>query len=190
MCSRVKIHTRKRGFVTFLSIGLVVLLIVTSCRQRSPLYPSYEDLIKHGFYVYSLPEAETQERQWKEVISIWGYRFHCQFNEAPNNLYVRYVDAQDQVKIELIMGPWSEVWDWTQKTTEVQLNTTIAKTGNAIFYNITADYVALLFEDQFGTQVQIWSNYPITETLAMIQQLEYIGPTSDTMHNPWDCSRR
>lgn len=190
MPASVGVYMGTHRTVILVKIWIVVLLMLTGCAKERPLHPSYEELIKNGFYVYVLPEAEMQRRQWEEIISIWGYRFHCQSNEAPNNLYVRYVDEYAQVEVDLIIGPWSDVWDWNQNTTEVLLDTTIAKKKRAVFYNRTDGSTALMFEDQFGIRVQVWSSYPITQTLEIVQQLEYIGPPSDTVSNPWDCRNR
>jgi hypothetical protein len=190
MQGRAEVHTETHRTVTWLKAWIIVLLMLIGCAKERPLHPSYTELIKNQFYVYVLPETEVQRRQWEEIISIWGYRFHCQSNEAPNNLYVRYVDEYAQVGVDLIIGPWSDVWDWSQDTTEVPLDTTIAKEKRAVFYARTDGSTALMFEDQFGIQVQVRSRYPITETLEIVQQLEYIGPPSDMVSNPWDCRNR
>ncbi len=183
-----KTHAGCTNAAKLIGICLVILIVLVACSGKRPLHPNYEDLIKNGFYVYVLPETEVQQRKWEEVTNIWGYDFHCRHNDAPNNLYVEYVDKLDQTKMKLIIGPWSEIWDWSKETDEILLDTELATEGKAVFYNRSNNSVALMFEDQFGIRVQIWSNFTITETIGLVNELDYIGPPPDIVDNPWDCS--
>ena len=173
------------------SVGMCVLTLIVlgGCSQTQPIHPSYESLTEHGFYVYVLPKAELQQREWQETVSIWRYDFHCQYDDAPNNLHIIYIDKASQMELELIVGHWSEVWDWNKETIIVPLNTNLAPDGSAAFYRTSDASVALMFEDQFGIQVQVWSDFAITETIELVNQLEYIGPSPDTITDPWDNCR-
>jgi hypothetical protein len=178
-----------KTFAKFAGMCLLTLIVLCGCSQTQPLHPSYESLAEQGFYVYALPKAKLQQREWKETVSIWGYDFHCQYNDAPNNLHTTYKDKADQIKLELIIGHWSEVWDWNKETIRVPVNTNLVPDGNATFYYRSDASVALRFEDQFGIQVQVWSDFAITETIELVNQLEYIGPSPDTIIDPWDNCR-
>jgi hypothetical protein len=177
------------NFARFAGMCVLTLIVLGGCYPKHPLHPSYESLAEHGFYVYVLPKAELQQREWQETVRIWRYDFHCRYDDAQNNLRIMYRDKADQMEFELIIGHWSEVWDWTQETTLVPLNTNLAPDGSADFYPTSDASVALMFEDQFGIQVQVWSEFAITETIELVNQLEYIGPSPDTITDPWDNCR-
>lgn len=166
-------------------IGLLILIVLTGCAKTQPIYPSYDDLIQHRFYAYVLPDAETQQRGWNEAISIWDYDFHCQYYEDANNLYIVYKDEAGHTKLKLVIGHGSEAWDRRRQTTEVPLSTRWAAKGKAIFYDTSDGTVAMMFEDVVGIPVQVWSDFAITETVSLVNELEYVGPSLETMTDPW-----
>lgn len=175
-------------------VGLMVIesfaiAVLAGCARTRPIYPSYTDLVQHKFYAYILPETETQQRQWREVISIWAHDFHCQYSDASNNLHIAYKDQSNQTKLELVIGHWNEVWDRKQKTTEVSLTTRWAVDGKAVFYHGANDSVAMKFDDPVGIPVQVWSDLSVIESVKLVDELEYVGPPLESRTDPWDNCR-
>ena len=174
-----------------LRLVTVALLAVTGCSKPHPLNPTYEELVHRGFYIYVLPSNEVAARKWQETVSIWSWDRHCsgvELSETANPIRVVYTGESDQPELRLTIGPWSMAWDHRQSTTAIQLNTEWARTGSARYY-VVEGYLNLAFEDRFGIPVRIGSRHPVTEVVHLINQLEYIGPPSETVGNPWDYAR-
>ena len=175
-----------------LVLVVTMFIVTTGCTGEShPLNPTFEELMQRGFYVYVLPKSEMEKRGWSQTVSIWSWDRHCtgvEPSETSNPIYVRYEGQQEQPGFALAIGPWDMTWDHREPTTEVEIDTQWAANGRAVYY-IIEDYAHIRFEDRFGIPVQVGSRLPITEMVQLINQLEYVGPPSDAVGDPWDCSR-
>ncbi len=160
-----------------------------------PLHPSYASLKAHGFYVFVLPQSEIERRGWKQWVRLWSWDIHCGLlrGDTTNPLVVYYTDQLAKKVFEIWHGPWGIVWNYGLPTVQSQVESHLAwnTTGTLTYYTQTrADGSSrhlYRFEDMAGYPVEISSQLSITETLELIEQLEYVGPPSETVRDPWDC---
>jgi len=185
-----------KGFV-----ALTVVILLVGCSQPSPLHPSYNDLKLEGFYIYALPENEVSRQGWEQEIMISSFDRHCKgltATEQHNPLYVYYLDPLDkdlprQPIFSIEIGPWSPPWGtagpWASEI-ELQSKWVDGKVGQYLegTPSTNGTFVGMKFTDTFGFPVYVGSWLSLTKTVALINQLEYVGPPPDTVVNPWDCS--
>lgn len=173
-------------------VYITALAWTVGCSPTHPLYPTYEELTRRGFYIYVLPESEVEQRGWLQTVSIWSWDRHCkgiELSETFNPISVTYREQEGtRPEFVITIGPWDMAWDYRKPTTEVNLDTPWALDGTAVYYT-NANYIRFKFQDRFGIPVQISSRLSINEIVELINQLEYIGPPPETVTNPWDYSR-
>lgn len=168
----------------------LILAVCTACSQSHPLYPSYEELTRRGFYVYTLPEREIEQRGWSQRIWIWSWDRHCRGIEEVetfNPLAVDYVGSESGLFMRI--GPWTMWWNSRAPAVEVNLGTPWARDGSAL-YLTERDTIYLRFIDRFGVPVLVTSvNLKVDELVYLLNQLEYIGPPPEAVSGPWDPSK-
>jgi len=177
------------------SLGRFIFSSITEAIISRPLHPTYDDLIAHGFYVFVLPEDEVEKRGWKQDIQIWSWNVHCGLlvGDTYNPLQVLYRDTAGERVLDIQLGLWGIVWDYSKPATkvEVDLKSEWSSTGTLIYYTQTTSERLprrlYHFSDMLGLGVEVRSDFPITETIKLIEQLEYIGPGIETLKNPWNC---
>ena len=160
-----------------------------------PLHPTYETLKNRGFYVFVLPEQEINSRGWQQDITLWSWDVHCGVltGDTYNPLRVTYRNGVGNRVFEIQHGPWGMIWDYSQTITKtrVTLESELSSTGSLTYRtrsaqsNITRHLYH--FSDMQGWDVDIASNLSVTETLELIETLEYVGPPIETLNDPWDC---
>lgn len=181
------------------SIALAVVASLVGCSQPSPLHPSYDDLKREGFYVYVLPESVVAQKGWRQEITISSFDRHCRgltAAEQHNPLYVYYLASLDRNVprrpiFSVEVGPWSPPWGTEGPWTEIELRLKWVNGGVGQYLEGTLTngaFVEIRFIDTFGFPVYIDSRLSLTETVSLIDQLEYVGPSPSTVVNPWDCS--
>lgn len=193
MATKVKIKIKCAIWLT--------LIVLVGCTNRPPLYPTYEELKHHGFYVYVLPETITADRQWQQRIHIWSFNRHCKGlgNEADNPLSVSYStlitpdDLRRSVLFRIEMGNpgWAPPYvNPNQKVAMVEIASPLV-IGRVLQYcPDDKTQTTLVFTDAFGVRVYITADFPLTDTIALIQQLEYVGPNTNTLTiSPWSCDQ-
>lgn len=169
------------------SMIVIVMMGIAACSQTQPLAPSYDELSREGFYAYVVPDNLSQQRGWSQSISIWDYTFHCRGDNNENPISVKYRDESGSIVLEVLIGNWTGAWEWSKIRESVRLSTTWSKSSEGEYYITSSQGTpVLMFTDQFGFQVQIWSKYSVVETIDIINQLEYVGPDPATVINPWD----
>lgn len=197
MATRTQIKTQYIIWFMLLSI------ILAGCLNQSPLYPTYEELKNHGFYIYVLPETIVTQKQWQQEIYIWSFDRHCRNlgNEANNPLEVSYYKKDETVSdntprksllsIEMGNSGWVPPYASTNEKGEMIDIVSPFIIGRALhYYPDDKTRSTLMFTDTFGVRVYVTAGFPLTETLAIIQQLEYIGPDTNTLTiSPWVCKK-
>ncbi len=174
---------------------IIILVLATACSSNHPLYPTYEELTRRGFYVYILPQDEVKRRGWSQTISIWSWDKHCkgiEVSETFNPITINYRGPSTQPEFTVTIGPWDMAWDSHKPTIEVRLDTPWTQSSTAIYYK-SGNYLRLRFQDRFGVPVQISSRLSMNEVVWLISRLQYIGPPPEEVTNPWDhskCSER
>jgi hypothetical protein len=174
-------------------IGLVMSEVVEWTRPR-PVHPTYEKLTERGFYVLVLPESEVSERAWKQEVSIYSWDAHCGVlpGDTYNPLTVTYEDVSRSCTFKIQVGLWSIVWDRSQATerNEFFVDSWLNKDGLVIHCGREAEdnfwRNLYHFSDMQGFGVDIQSSLSVSETLDLIEYLEYVGPPLETLGNPWD----
>lgn len=185
-------------------VMLIFCLALTGCSQTSSRI-SYDRLQDEGFYVYVLPEDEVAQRGWEQEIGIWSFDKHCKgltIDETYNPLIVRYTDPiaerpneglPKQSLFEVQLGPWVPPWasggEWVDAELELEF-----VDGGISRYKVWPrsdgeTFLGMRFTDTFEQQVFISSWLSFTETVSLINQLNYVGPPPEQVENPWDCSR-
>lgn len=172
------------NYLRKLTVGfLVTVLFISGCSfTENDRERSYEELKQRGFYVYVLPESETDK---KPSITIASWTKHCQSSvetiEVSNPIIVSY----PEIPISITIGPGGVI-DARVPTKKVELDNPWFK-GDTARYN---EHQVLTFEDKFGIPIQVRTgSLPLTETLRLVNELEYVGPPVETVTNPWDWSK-
>jgi hypothetical protein len=175
-------------------IGNLTFPAITDLFTEKPIHPTYEQLEKRGFYIFVLPEREVQQRQWKQDIIIGSWNVHCGvlLGDTYNPLIIKYTDEKDN-EVFTIQLAWRMTWGISDATTRTQIywESELTDKNQLIHYSRSGEneiYRNLYqFQDMQGYNVDIVSSLPVTETLNLIQQIEYIGPARETLANPWNC---
>lgn len=194
---------RKKSVMAKLrALGIMVLGLFAGCWQSAPLYPSYTELEEAGFYVYVLPEDVATEHGWAQEITIWSFDRHCKgltAVEQSNPLQVFYRSPSDDKEkpqnryaFDVQLGPWSPPrgmkGSWSAVELMVDGSPMVAQ--SRVEESATGDvFVEVYFTDTLGSRVYVSSWLPFTETISLIDQLHYVGPSLDTIVDPWDCTR-
>lgn len=173
------------------AICAVLVALVFGCRNTEtyPLHPSYAELAQRGFYIYVLPESEMNQRRWSQTVWIYFWDQHCKNpgpSASPNPISVNYDGPDGESQFSLLISPWSITWQHDKRATEVPLKTPWAD-GAAEYYRCAQS--CLRFVDWLGVSVEVWSSLPVTDTVGLVNQLQYIGPPRETLTSPWDYSR-
>jgi hypothetical protein len=198
-------QARNRG-IEF-AIGIALVVVLTSCsnfRRTSYLSPSYERLVREGFYVYVLPDGEVSTRGWEEEITIWSFDRHCRALTAVeqyNPLTIRYVDNSVGPLCEecpifspfsVVVGPWIPVWvqsegDWREVDLELAYVGEEMPVYKESIPSEQGTFLGITFVDTFGGQVSVESWLSLTETVSLVNELEYAGPPTEEVGDPWSC---
>jgi amino acid transporter len=179
----------------WISVGGFIVSEVVAHFTPRPLHPTYETLNKRGFYVFVLPEQEVHGRGWKQDITLWSWDIHCGLltGDTYNPLVVTYTDSAGDNAFVIQHGPWGMIWDHSQNITKEQVSWESRWTSAGIITYRTRSAQENMgrylyhFSDMKGWGVEIASSLSITETLELIKALEYIGPSIETLNDPWDC---
>ncbi len=184
------------------ALGIMLLGLFAGCWQSALLHPSYTELEEAGFYVYVLPEDVVMEHGWVQEISIWSFDRHCKgltAVEQSNPLEVFYQSPSDEKEelqnrsaFSVRLGPWSPPWGRAGSWSDVELMfdgnpvTAQYKLGDSSVDNV---FAGVRFTDTLGSPIYVSSWLPFTETVSLIDQLQYVGPSLDTFVDPWNCTR-
>jgi hypothetical protein len=179
----------------WLTLSRYILAWTTDTFGPRPLHPSYASLQAHGFYVFVLPQSAIEQRGWQQSIALWSWNIHCGLlrGDTTNPLQVVYTDPSGKRVFEVWHGPWGVVWNYALPTNRMEVESRLAwnTTGTLTYYTQTRTDSSLRhlyrFEDMTGNAVEITSQLVVTETLELIEQLEYIGPPTEGLGNPWNC---
>jgi hypothetical protein len=193
----------RSGWVKISVVALALVFALTGCSNPSQI--SYDKLKTEGFYVYVLPEDEITRHGWEQQITIQSFDKHCRgltVDETYNPLEVRYVDLSatpphkglpKQSSFYVQLGPWAPPWVSGEAWTEIELELEYAVGRTAKYKewprSTMGVFLGIVFTDTFGQPVYVGSWLPLTETVSLVNELNYVGPPSDTVDNPWDCSR-
>ncbi|GEM_PF-1657032 len=177
------------------SVGRFAVSEVVSYLTPRPLHPTYDTLKRRGFYVFVLPEQKAHTRGWQQDITIWSWNIHCGVltGDTYNPLVVTYRDSADNVMFVIQHGPWRMIWDYSQTTDKEQVfwESKWTSTGVITYRTRSAESNMLQhlyqFSDMQGWNVEIVSSLSVTETLELIEELEYVGPPIEILNDPWDC---
>lgn len=193
-------HNRPFYWTLKVVAGLTLFCFLVSCSHSNPLHPSQNEVVQQGFYIYVLPENAMAQHGWSEDITIWSFDRHCQgltATETANPLRISYSDPtadpprEDlprQSSFSIQLGPWPPPWLYGEQIwTEIDLQLDYADTETAEYRQRNPQGVYVIFRDVFGFWIYIDSQLPLTETLFLVNQLEYVGPPPDDVTNPWDC---
>jgi len=181
--------------VVYVVLGNSMIVRIADTFTSRPLYPTYESLQAHGFYVFVIPQSEVQQRKWVQTVSIYSWTMHCGLLtvDTYNPLQIWYTDDTDKRGFEIQLGPWGMVWDHglpTEKI-EIELKSKWSSTDSLTYYTQTTSEGLprrlYRFSDLSGYAVEIQSNLSVTETIGLIEQFEYIGPPIEKVNGPWDC---
>lgn len=178
-----------------IAVGRFVTSEVLEYVNPKPLHPTYAQLKKHGFYIFTLPEQEMYKRNWQQDIALWSWKIHCGVltGDTYNPLVVTYKDQDENQVFVIQHGPWSIIWDRSKAIVKekVPWESQWNNTGEILYYTNSerSNMWRHLydFSDMQDQRVQIVSSLPVTETLELIKALEYIGPPVETLNNPWNC---
>ncbi len=190
---------RLKDFITL----LVLAYVLVSCVSSPQI--TYDTLKREGFYVYVLPEEDVIEYGWQQEITMRSFDRHCNGltqDETYNPLQVRYMKTYDSTSRDNLaqsalftvqLGPWPPPWVSGEGWTEIKIESEYIE-GNIVWYkewsNATnGTFFGLIFTDMFNQLVHISSWLSLTETVSLIGELNYVGPSFDTIENPWDCSK-
>ena len=175
-----------------LVIMLSLFLLQGACRQQSS---PYDELIKHGFYAYSVSNEELIEREWilRTPIKEKNWDIHCDGGpSAPDNpMIIYYEDKEENLQLTIRISNNAPTWDHTSPTETIALSSPWAKTGSGLAYK-DQSLSPLRFEDLYGNQVIVRGNLTIPEKVNLVNQFEYIGSSPENMINPWSsewCAR-
>jgi hypothetical protein len=177
------------------SVGRFAVSEVVDRLTHRPLHPTYEDLQRHGFYVFVLPTQEAHARGWQQDITLWSWNIHCGVlsGDTYNPLVVTYRDDADNDMFIIQHGPWGVIWDYSQATNREQIlwESKWTSTNSITYHTQPAEYnlgrYLYQFSDMQGWNVAIVSSLSVTETLELIKELEYVGPPIEILDDPWDC---
>jgi hypothetical protein len=182
------------GFLlVLLCLAWLIFPHILNAVTPRPLHPTYAALRKHGFYVFVLPEDETARRGWEQSIRIWSWDIHCGLlqGDTYNPLSVSYYDSDGETAFWINLGPWyAPMWSPGLSYTEMSFESPWSSTGTLAYYTETTEngtYTPYYFVDMQGYPVVIGGQLPFTETLELIENLEYVGPPLETLNDPWDC---
>lgn len=173
-------------------------IIVSNAIDRvtpRPLHPTYESLENRGFYVFVLPEEEINLRGWGQEITLWSWNSHCGvlIGDTYNPLMVTYRDEVGGRVFEIQHGPWRMIWNGSETitTTQVALESEWSSTSSLTHKTRLGQNNMIrhryYFVDRQGWGVDIASSLSVTETLELIEMLEYVGPPVEKLNDPWDC---
>ncbi len=174
-----------------LLIWMCILPVASGCSDQHPIHPTYGELVQRGFYVYVLPAEEWKQRGWSQTISIWSWDRHCKGvdeTETFNPISVVYRSRSDQPEMVISIGPWDIAWDRYRPVRYVELKSLWISEWSGVYYE-NQGIIRLRFQDWLGIPVHVSSRLPITETAQLIHQIQYVGPSLETVTNPWDLSK-
>jgi hypothetical protein len=175
-------------------VSVLMLLIAASagCKKTDLQQPrSAAELAKEGFYIFHLPASEIANRRWSETFHIASFDRHCRGIgeiETANPIEVIYRNNESENVFSFTLGPWNMAWDHREPTIQVKIETEWAKDSIAEYYEV-GEGVKSRFIDKFGIDVQVYSSFPISETVALVNRIEYLGPPPETVTDPWDVSK-
>jgi len=174
------------------NIIIIVIMSLIGCTQTDfSTNRSEAELIENGFYILKLPNAEVAQRGWSETIHISSFDRHCHgvgVAETANPIMVIYRDNQSRNVFSITLGPWNMAWDRQEPTTQIEIASEWASEEMAEYYEYERTIKAK-FSDTFEIPVQVFYSQPsISETIKLINQLEYSGPPPETITNPWKCN--
>jgi hypothetical protein len=189
------------GIIGILFVSLVLFLNLSAILplldifSSHPIYPTYNELKQHGFYAFVLPLGEVEKRSWTQTISIWSWYGHCGVlaEDTYNPLQIRYVDKDKKDVLEILLGSWGTIWDFGKPYQETEEPLSFKWAGENMLrcYSRTSSTELTdslcRFADSWGYNVDVRSSLSVTETLKLLELLEYIGPRLETVKDPWDC---
>ena len=181
----------------YIAVGHFIISEAIVYFTPKPLHPTYTTLKKQGFYVFALPEQEVQKRNWQQDITLYSWNIHCGLltTDTYNPLIVTYRDRDGDQVFVIQHGPWSMIWDHSKAITKEQIpwESSWSNTGKITYYTNSEQNNILrhlyYFSDMQKQGVQIVSSLSVTETLKLIETLEYIGPPVEILDNPWNCQK-
>lgn len=175
------------------AMSILLLLLAACLQETSP----YSELIRHGFYAYTVANDTLSEREWAVRTPIkqeqWQWNVHCEGGpSAPENpLILYYQDKEGNLQLTIRISDRASPWDHNKPTENVTLNTPWVKGDRGIVYKDQL-FSPLRFEDIFGNQVIVRGEQTVAEKINLVNQFEYAGPPVEDAINPWSiewCTR-
>lgn len=170
--------------------GLLFALVSCKSSKDTDLYPTIEEIIDAGFYVYVLPASFSESGNITTDYRIFSWNLHCDRAE-PSREYSRMriiygIRGVDEHRFQINITPKDTITNHSVEAKSVTLRSPYIPTKLGEYYIAENGIIFVRFKDMFGMDTYVSSSFDIGETIAMINQLEYRGPDISSVGNPWE----
>lgn len=172
----------------YISAICVMIVLVAGCTHR----PDFDNLtiqeIKGaGYYAYILSNTYQTDLHWHYRIFMSSFDGHCdQYEYRWNPLIIFYSNknnAQFQIYISYYPDP---VFD-DRNAMPITLDEDWIEGKKGYYYSDPIDGTYMInFHDNLGMEITISGRQTESELIEIISNLEYHGPNTKNVGNPWE----
>ncbi len=148
---------------------------------------SPQQLEEAGYYSYIFPSGYEQQFEWERTIHMMSFDEHCakrwQDGVRWNPVVVEYM--RGDIDFTIFISPNDTFFDSLQNTSAIPLIADWIPTQTGRYTVLSNGITWIKIKDTVGMDVVISSDLEPDRMAEIITHLEYNGPDSDTIGNPW-----